>query len=272
MKKFFKQVAKGERVETLLTKQIFKTKRLIIAHTDTLNAEIARILAKTKVLIDLAKHKIQRVPEIVYIDTLVDADHYYMHCPKCKHNCHDNCTAWYKGACKIMDWSGNCTQCKLGCKKGDHKLEKKRWKFEVQYDLKQTIDAVNKVADMNDLELELIEMECQLYGRIGSIIIFNDEFNEYALKPNEYTIERYIDELIANENNNARNEGVIYFLKCLKKENVIKAIKNYSNKLKNEGVIFANLNQKELGKHFEKIREAVREEVRKTTNHQWMYK
>ena len=235
---------------------------MIKAHIDSINKDIITILARTKLLLDAQSKNVELISIPITEYTQTDVNYRCMNCQICRKTCHSNCNAIWKGVCAVMDKNNNCTVC--GCAKISHKFYKQLWDWTVKIEIaesKESISFADYNNNINELTKPLEAAESELYGKIGSIIIFIDEFNKIALKPTQYTIKKYIDTLIDNECKNGGNKQVIQYLKNLKKENVINAIKKYSNEIKNTGVKFADLNYIELQRHYKNIRNVVKKEM-----------
>ena len=256
---FFDKIKTGQRTQIALTKAALKRKTLIKAHIDTLKSDVNKILKQKKWVYDAKNLDVNEHMIYKYDDQQFKCNYSNLNCNICHKTCHTSCDAWWKGACVVIDRNNVCKLC--GCTKTKHEREKKYWKCVYIKDLKMTQQVISD--QIKHLTKILEGSECELYGKIGRIIIFLDEFNEIALKPTKYTIKQYINILIDQEMNGDRNEKVLQYLKDLKKENVINAITEYSNAIKKKGVKFVDLSHTKLQDYYKNIICIVKNEMNK---------
>ena len=264
LKKFFKKIEAKKRVSIKLTTEVKRLKDKIKEHIDSLSVDIENILQHKALLYQL-KIDGQKLVNPLTIITSTKTEQFDT--PNLCYNnntnrvtCHRNCKAWGKGFCCMLNyWGANCTQC--GGKPSEHVLEKKYWKTYV--DPKLTRAKKTNKTEMKSVEGILKDLENELYGKIGAIIIFGNEFNSIALKPIEYDIKTYIDDLIKQFKTKKIPKNVLKCFDNLKNNDAIKALNKYTQKIQQKGIKFADLEYDELKKHYKDIRKAVRDAVKK---------
>ena len=207
-------------------------------------------MEREKVLIEAKKFDLDANKEVVLDETRwvwekeESNNQLITDCTNCKKTCHSECGARYKYFCSMMK-DGHCSIC--NCPWGDHRNVNYIWRkkkktfsksnWDDNEDKKSRYDKAwnemsrsEKVIANKEQEIKRKEEKVQIL--IGAVLGCIQNLEKIALRPLVTTVEKYIDQLIAVENDKPnKNAKRVKKLKDYKKmEEIIEKIQKNGGK------------------------------------------